>query len=90
MRTTLLVIAACLMLGAVAWWWQAGSSKGWTKTSVQVWKFDEITEISYPESQDRFVPGVDFLLAAGLGSALLCGVAWFARKQGGRTMPGRH
>ena len=82
MRTILQILAACLLIIAAAWWWQAGSNKGWTKTSVKVWKYDEITEISYPEHEERFVPGVDFLAAAGLASAVLFGVGLCARKHG--------
>lgn len=82
MRATLHVLAASLLIVALAWWWQAGSNKGWTKTSVQIWKYDEITEISYPESVKRFVPGVDILASAMVGSALLSGTGFLLRKWG--------
>lgn len=81
MRATLHVLAASLLIAALAWWWQAGSNKGWTKTSVRVWKYDEITEISYPETEKRFVPGVDILASATGASMLLAGV--------GLLLPGR-
>lgn len=71
MRAIIHLIAACLLIGSVSWWWHAGFNKGWTKTSVQIWKYDEITEISYPETERRLVPGVDILAAAVTGSALL-------------------
>ncbi len=77
MRATLRIIAAVILLAAVVWWWRAGAHKGWTKTSVRIWKYDEITEISYPENEKRFVPGVDFLAAGGVTSALLAGAAFF-------------
>ena len=82
MRATLHVLAATLLIAALAWWWQAGSNKGWTKTSVQVWKYDEITEISYPETVKRFVPGAEFLAAAVVGSALLSGTGFLLRMRG--------
>lgn len=81
MRAILHALAACILLGAIAWWWQAGSNKGWTKTSVTEMKFDEITEISYPVSVDRFVPGVDLLAVAAGGSALLFGAGFFLSKR---------
>lgn len=77
MRAILHVIAASLLIAALAWWWQAGAHKGWTKTSVQVWKYDEITEISYPETVKRFVPGVEILASAVAASLLLGGIACF-------------
>ncbi len=82
MRAILHVLAASLLIAALAWWWQTGSNKGWTKTSVQIWKYDEITEISYPETVKRFVPGVEFLAAAMVGSALLSGTGFLLRKRG--------
>ena len=81
MRAILHVIAAALLIAALAWWWQAGAHKGWTKTSVQVWKYDEITEISYPETVKRFVPGVDFLAGGAAVSALLAGAGFLFRKK---------
>jgi hypothetical protein len=78
-------LAACILSGSLAWWWQVGANRGWTKTSVTEMKFDEITEISYPVTVDRFVPGVD-LLAVGVGaSALLSGVSWILKKR--RKLP---
>lgn len=81
MRAILHVLAACILLGSIAWWWQAGSNQGWTKTSVTEMKFDEITEISYPVSVERFVPGVDLLAVAVAGSVLLSGAGLFLNKR---------
>lgn len=86
MRATLRIIAAVVLLAAVVWWWRAGAHTGWTKTSVQIWKYDEITEISYPETEKRFVPGVDFL-AAGTGIALVLAGAAFLFRRTGRPNP---
>jgi len=85
MRTIFQALAACLLSATLIWWWQAGANRGWTKTSVTEMKFDEITEISYPVTVDRFVPGVD-LLAVGLGaSALLAGFGLLMKKR--RALP---
>jgi hypothetical protein len=81
MRAALRIIAAVILLAAVVWWWRAGAHTGWTKTSVQIWKYDEITEISYPETEKRFVPGVDFLAAGGFVSVLLAGAGFLVRKR---------
>lgn len=81
MRAIFHVLATCILCGSLAWWGQAGANRGWTKTSVTEMKFDEITEISYPVTVDRFVPGVD-LLAVGVGaSALLAGVGFLIKKR---------
>ena len=81
MRAILHVLATCILLGAIAWWWQAGSNKGWTKTSVTEMKFDEITEIAYPVTVERFVPGVDFLAVAAVGSSVLAGAGLFLNRR---------
>lgn len=81
MRATFHLIAACWLLGSLAWWWQAGSNMGWTKTSVTEMKFDEITEISYPVTVDRFVPGVDLLAVAAGASVLMFGAGFLIKKR---------
>lgn len=86
MRATIHIIATVILLGSLSWWWRAGAHTGWTKTSVQVWKYDEVTEISYPETVKRFVPGVDLLAgAAGLSVALGAGAFLIRRR---KTQPG--
>ena len=83
MRLLLRSISVMLLVTAIAWWWKAGAHPGWTKTTDKVWKYDEITEISYPETVERFTPGVDFLASAAFASAILAGVSFiFGRKAG--------
>lgn len=81
MRSLLRILSVILLITALGWWWKAGSNKGWTKTSVQVWKYDEITEITYPETVKQFVPGVDFLGVAAATSISLAGASWIFRKR---------
>ena len=81
MRSLLRILSVILLVTALGWWWKAGSNKGWTKTSVQVWKYDEITEIKYPETVERFVPGVDFLAGASAVSLGLAGASFVFRKR---------
>lgn len=64
-------ILGLLLIGAtLAFWITLGASTGWTKTYIEVEKVDPVTEISYPERVDKFVPGVDFL-----GCGLIMGAA---------------
>ncbi len=81
MRSLLRILSVILLVTALGWWWKAGSNKGWAKTSVQVWKYDEITEIKYPETEKRFVPGVDLLAGAAAVSLGLAGVSFIFRKR---------
>jgi hypothetical protein len=80
LRAIIRILSCVLCAITLLWWCRAGYNKGWTKTSVQEWKYDEITEISYPENSERFVPGVDFL-AAGIALALvLLAISYLVRK----------
>jgi hypothetical protein len=81
-KTVLRAVAAILILAAAGIWFAAGANRGWTKTSVPVKRTDEITGITVDDFQKRFVPGVDFLGAALLGSCILVGVSFlFHAKQ---------
>jgi hypothetical protein len=79
-KRILRIVAAILILAAVGVWLATGANRGWTKTSVPVKKTDEVTGITVDEYQKRFVPGVDLLGAALLGSALLAGASFLFRK----------
>ena len=79
-KRMLRIMSAILVLAAVGVWLATGANRGWTKTSVLVKKTDEVTGITVDEYQTRFVPGVDLLGAALLGSALLAGASFLLRK----------
>ena len=81
MRTVLRLLALLLFLGTAAWWIAAGKNPGWTKNKVAIEKKDEITEIVFTEYEDRFVPGVDILAAAGVGAAVLAGLSFLGRRK---------
>lgn len=87
MRLLLRLLAVVVLLGSVIWWVQAGRHPGWTKNKVFVEKVDEITGISYPEAQDKLVPGVDVLASAGALSLFLAGLSFLGRP--GKGNPGR-
>jgi len=80
-KTVLRAIALLLFLAALASWLAAGANRGWTKTSVPVKRTDEVTGITVDDYQKRFVPGIDFLGAALLGSAILAGASFLVRNQ---------
>ena len=81
MRTVLRLLALLLLFGTAAWWIAAGKNPGWTKNKVANEKKDEITEIVFTEYEDRFVPGVDILAAAGVGAAVLAGLSFLGRRK---------
>lgn len=74
MRTKLRLLALAVAFAGVVFWFFGGPHFGWTKTTVEIWKVDPVTEIKFPEIEKRFIPGVDFLagclFAAGALSAL--------------------
>jgi hypothetical protein len=72
-------VAAILILAAAGIWLAAGANRGWSKTSVPVKRTDEVTGITIDDYQKRFVPGIDFLGAALLGSGILAGASLLFR-----------
>ena len=80
MRKSLLrAVAAILIVAAAGMWLAAGANRGWSKTSVPVKRTDEVTGITVDDYQKRFVPGIDFLGAALLGSGILAGASLLFR-----------
>jgi hypothetical protein len=68
-----------LLVATLAVWVATGANRGWTKTSVPVTRTDEVTGITVDDYQKRFVPGIDFLGAALLGSGILAGASFLFR-----------
>jgi hypothetical protein len=79
-KRVLRMVALVLLVGALATWVATGANRGWTKTSVPVKRTDEVTGITVDDYQKRFVPGVDFLGAVALGSAILAGTSFLIGK----------
>jgi hypothetical protein len=73
--------ALLLFVAAMALWLARGANLGWTKTSVPVKRTDDVTGITFVVYQKRFVPGVDFLGAACLGSVILAGASFLIRNR---------
>ena len=65
-----------MLVGALAFWAAAGANRGWTKNRVKVNSVDEVTGLTNIQWKDEFVPGVDFLAAAGVGAAILIAVSF--------------
>lgn len=80
-KMALRIAAVVLLLAALALWGARGANRGWTKTTVPVQRTDEVTGITVDDYQKRFVPGVDFLGAALLGSGLLAGASFLFRNR---------
>ena len=81
-KSVLRAVAAILVLAAAGMWLAMGANRGWSKTSVPVKRTDEITGITVDDYQKHFVPGIDFLGVALLGSGILAGASFlFPTKQ---------
>ena len=78
-KSMLRAVAAILILATAGIWLAAGANRGWSKTSVPVKRTDEVTGITVDDYQKRFVPGIDFLGAALLGSGILAGASLLFR-----------
>ena len=79
MKRALRIAALLSFVVAAAFWAIAGADRGWTKTSVPVKKLDEVTGIEGIEYRKRFVPGLDFLGAAGIAAGILVGCSFVVR-----------
>ena len=80
-KKVLRTLAWLLLVAALALWVATGANRGWTKTSVPVKRTDEVTGITVDDYQKRFVPGLDFLGAALLGSGILAGTSFLFRNK---------
>ncbi len=81
MKRTLRVLALALAVGALGLWASLGANRGWTRTTVPVKTVDEVTGIEGIQYQEKFVPGIDLLGAALLGSAICAGSSVLFRKK---------
>jgi hypothetical protein len=74
-------VALIAFVVATAIWLATGFHLGWTKTSVPITRTDEVTGLTVDEYKKAFVPGVDFLGAALLGSGILAGASFLFRSK---------
>ena len=71
MKKLLKILALVIVLSAGITWLVTGANRAWTKTSVEVKTLDPVTGIEGITYQPKFLPGVDFLGAAGGIAAVL-------------------
>jgi len=83
------LLAGFVLVSAVAVWLFTGTNRGWTKTSVPHKLLDEVTGIEGVTYEHRFVPGLDFLAAALLGSGLLATASFLFRKPNSNPQTGK-
>jgi len=80
-RTKLRLLGFAVAFVGVAFWFFGGPHFGWTKTTVEVWKVDPVTEIKFPEIEKRFIPGVDFLAACLIAGGALSALSFCAPRR---------
>ena len=64
-------LAALSAVAIVACWISLGAHMGWSQTRVPVQRTDAVTASTFTDYEERFLPGVDFLVAGLLGSAAI-------------------
>lgn len=79
MKRNLRVAALMLLVAATGVWLAAGANRGWTKTKISKKVLDEVTGIEGVTYENGFVPGIDFLGAAVVGTGILAGVSFLIR-----------
>jgi hypothetical protein len=80
-RLFLRVAGVFIALAVSVYWGLSGANTGFYKDSVEIKKTDEITGIDYVEYEDRFIPGIEFLIAGtGLGLVLIAVTFFPSRK----------
>jgi hypothetical protein len=75
MEKTLRIAAVVLALGVTLSWVALGANRGWTRTSVAVKTLDDVTGIEGIEYRKQFVPGLELLGGALLGTGFLAGAS---------------
>ena len=55
---------------------------GWSQTRIPVERTDAVTATTFADYEERFLPGVDFLVAGLLGSAAIFAHAGDAKLRG--------
>ena len=74
------ILAVLCAVAVIAVWFSLGAHLGWTHTGVPVKESDPVRESEYTGYENRFVPGVDFLLAGLVGAAAIFALSLAAPK----------
>ena len=64
-------LAALSAVAIVACWISLGGHMGWSQTRIPVQRTDAVTATTFTDYEERFLPGLDFLVAGLLGSAAI-------------------
>ena len=64
-------LAALSAVAIVACWISLGAHMGWSQTRIPIQKTDVVTATTFTDYEERFLPGVDFLVAGLLGFAAI-------------------
>jgi hypothetical protein len=64
-------LAALSAVAVIACWISLGAHMGWSQTRIPVQRTDSVTVTTFTEYEERFLPGLDFLIAGLLGSAAI-------------------
>lgn len=71
-RIVLRLVAGLLIVAVFVWWAINGAHIGWTMTQVPSTQVDEVTQLEYIAYEERFVPGLELLLAGvAIGTAII-------------------
>lgn len=70
-----------LVMAIAVFWLGAGGDRGWTKTSLVTQKLDVITGIEYPVVENRFIPGLDFLVLGSLAGLAIFSLSFIPTKK---------
>jgi hypothetical protein len=87
MKLALRIFALVFFLAAVGLWAAAGAHHGWSMTRVPRQTLDEVTGIEGITYEKKFVPGLDFVGAAGLGAGILAGMSQLFRVKTSAVTP---
>ena len=72
--------AVALAMVSLVLWLALGANRGWTKTNVTRMARDPVTELDYPVTEKKFVPGIDFLGTCWIFAIVLTSVSLLGRK----------
>ena len=79
MKQKVRLAASAFAFISVAFWFFGGPNLGWTRTSIEKWQVDPVTQIEYPVIEKRFVPGLDLLATCLIGAGLIAGATLWRR-----------
>jgi hypothetical protein len=80
-------LALLSAIAIVACWISLGAHMGWSQTRVPVQKTDAVTNTTFTDYEERFLPGLDFLVAGLLGSAAIFALTLLIPASKGETRP---